>query len=89
VRIANSDERIIALAAGWLAALSDRSLRCSVQYHADQDLTELRDYWGDVLGIDGATISVLRKSNSSQLKGRWIDRLRQDWSLDSATKHGV
>jgi hypothetical protein len=89
VRIANSDERIIALAAGWLAALSDRPLRCSVQYHADQDLTELRDYWGDVLGIDGATISVLRKSNSSQLKGRWIDRLRQDWSLDSATKHGV
>lgn len=70
VSIANSDERVVAMAAGWFAALTDRRLTYSIQYHADQDLDELRIFWGAVLGIDGGCISMLRKSNSNQLRGR-------------------
>jgi hypothetical protein len=70
VSIGNSDERIVAMAAGWIAALTDRPLTYSIQYHADQDLDELRAFWSDVLAIDGSVIRMQRKSNSNQLKGR-------------------
>lgn len=70
VAIANSDERVITLATGWLRRLSGRKLLFSLQYHADQDLEELRTFWGNELGIDGADIRLLRKSNSGQLNGR-------------------
>lgn len=70
VSIANSDERVMALAAGWLRALTTRTLEYSVQYHADQDLSEICAFWGRQLQIDGSTISLQRKSNSSRLKYR-------------------
>jgi hypothetical protein len=70
VSIANSDERVIALAAGWLRVLSKKSLWCSVQYHADRNLDQVRAFWGDVLGVDGSTIKLQRKSNSGQMKFR-------------------
>lgn len=50
--------------------LSTKRLGYAVQYHADQELEELRSYWGETLGIDGSEITVLRKSNSGMLKGR-------------------
>lgn len=113
VSIAHSDERVIALATGWMRALSGRKLSFSIQYHADQDLEEIRTFRGEQLGVDGSTIRLLRKSNSNQLKGRswrsvhgvisvatndtyfrarlqaWIDRIREDWALDSATRFGA
>ena len=113
VSIANSDERVIALAVSWLRVLTDRTLGYSIQYHADQDLDEIRRFWGDALGIDGAVITLQRKSNSGQLKHRtwrckngvmsirvgdtllrarlqaWIDRIRDDWALDSAPRLGA
>jgi transcriptional regulator with XRE-family HTH domain len=113
VSIANSDERVVALARGWLRALSRRKLTFSVQYHADQNLDEIRMFCGDQLGIDGPPIRLLRKTNSGQLRGRswrsvhgvltvatndtylrarlqaWIDRIRDEWGLDSATSHGA
>jgi hypothetical protein len=47
----------------------------AVQYHADQNLDELRGFWGKSLGIDGSVIKLLRKSNSNQLTGRtWRSR---------------
>jgi hypothetical protein len=70
VQIGNSDERIVAMAAGWLSSLTTGRLIYSVQYHADQVLEELRSFWGAVLGIDGKTIVLQRKSNSGQLSGR-------------------
>ena len=70
VWIGNSDERVVAMAAGWIARLSIKPLIYAVQYHADQDLDELRGFWGGVLGIDGAKIRMQRKSNSGQLAGR-------------------
>ncbi len=108
VAIANSDDRVLVVAVSWLRSLTDRHLTFSVQYHADQDLDELREFWGEALGIDGMSIRMQRKSNSNQLAGRtwrsehgvltvrvndtylrsrlqaWIDRIRQDWTLDSA-----
>jgi AcrR family transcriptional regulator len=113
VSIANSDERIVAMATAWLARLTSRPLTYSIQYHADQNLEELRGYWGRVLGIDGSIIAMYRKSNSGQLTGRtwrsqhgvlsvrvgdtllrarlqaWIDRVREDWGLDSAAPLGA
>ena len=75
VSIANSDERIVAMAASWLSILTDRRLTYSIQYHADQDLDELRSFWGEALGIDGACIVLQRKSNSNRLTGRtWRSR---------------
>lgn len=70
VSLGNSDERIVAMVAGWMAALTDSQLKYSVQYHADQDLNELRAFWGRALGIDGGVIRLQRKSDSSQLAGR-------------------
>src|SRR5581483_11661707 len=70
VSIANSDERVVALAVGWLSVLTDRRLTFSIQYHADQDLAELRLFWGATLGIDGSAIRLTRKSSSGMLNGR-------------------
>jgi hypothetical protein len=113
VCICNSDERIVAMATGWLRALSDKEPTYSIQYHADQDLAELRHFWGNLLGIDGSSIRMQRKSNSGRLGGRswrsehgvlavwvadtqlrarlqaWMDRIRDDWRLDSAAVSGA
>jgi transcriptional regulator with XRE-family HTH domain len=70
VAIGNSDERVIAIAATWMRRLTHKELTYSVQYHAHQDLEELRRHWGVVLGIDGSLIRMQRKSNSGQLNGR-------------------
>ncbi len=56
VSICNSDPAIVAMAAGWLRTLTYKPLGCSVQFHADQNLNELRQYWAAVLGIDGSAI---------------------------------
>lgn len=58
------------MAAAWLRSLTPKALTYSIQDHADQKLDELRRYWGEILGIDGLAIQLLRKSNSGQLNGR-------------------
>jgi hypothetical protein len=65
--ICNSDPAVIRIATRWL---TDRPLDYSIQYHADQDLSELRAFWGKMLSIDGRGIRLIRKSNSNQLSGR-------------------
>lgn len=113
VAFANSDARMIALATGWLHRLTPKTCHFALQYHADHDPKKLCAYWGEVVGVDGASISLQRKSNSGQLIGRrwrsrygvltvrvydtslrarmqaWIDRLREEWRLDSASDSGV
>lgn len=61
---------MIALSDAWLHELTSKTLRYSIQFHADQDLDELRDHWGTLLAIDGGVIAFQRKSNSGQLNGR-------------------
>jgi AcrR family transcriptional regulator len=78
VAICNSDPRVVLLAARWLRALSRNPVAFALQYHADQDPSELRKFWGRRLEVDPASISIQRKSNSGQLRGR-------TWR----SKHGV
>ena len=70
VAIANSDERIVAMAAGWIRRLAGHEPTFSIQYHADQDLDELRSFWSRVVEIPGSMVRLQRKSNSGQLRGR-------------------
>lgn len=70
VKVSNSDPAVIALSARWMRTLSKRPLKCSVQYHVDQDPAELQAFWGDLLGIRPELVKLQRKSNSGQLSGR-------------------
>lgn len=75
VSIANSDPTIILVSQEWMSRLSDKVLTYWIQYHADQDLDDLRAFWGSTLGVPPSSIKLQRKSNSNQLKGRtWRSR---------------
>ena len=75
VALANSDPAVMQLATRWIGRLTPKSPAFSLQYHADQNLDELRRFWGKTLGIDGTAIRMQRKSNSNQLTGRtWRSR---------------
>jgi transposase-like protein len=75
VSICNSDDAVLRLALRWINRLGGRPPRFSIQYHADQDLNELRGFWNDALGIGLDAIRFQRKSNSGQLTGRtWRSR---------------
>lgn len=70
VSLANSDPAVIRAAVRWMSVLSARKLNYSIQYHADQDLAEIRRFWGTELDIDPNEIRLQRKSNSNQLAKR-------------------
>ena len=70
VGICNSDPTVMRLADRWLHRISHKPHAYSIQYHADQDLEELRRFWASQLGIEPGLIKLLRKSNSNQLTGR-------------------
>jgi transcriptional regulator with XRE-family HTH domain len=70
VSICNSDAAVIVLATSWIRQLTDHNIDYSVQYHADQDVDELRTFWSTTLGIDGSVIRFQPKSNSGQLRNR-------------------
>ncbi len=75
VAIGNSDACAVALSVSWLRRFAERPLRYAVQYHVDQKLDELRQFWGTTLDVDEASIQLQRKSNSGQLVGRrWRSR---------------
>jgi len=61
---------MLQLSLAWIRRLSTKTVSFSIQYHADQDLDELRAFWGKTLGFDGDAIRFQRKSNSGGLKGR-------------------
>lgn len=70
VALANSDPAVIRLANRWICALARNPVRYSLQFHADQDLEQLRSFWGDVVSVEADAIRLQRKSNSNQLKKR-------------------
>ena len=70
VSICNSDAAVLRLALRWMRQLTSKPLSFAIQYHADQDMDELRAFWSDALGIGRDAIRLQRKSNSGQLKGR-------------------
>jgi len=70
VAICNSSPGVVRLGASWLGRLSAKERCYRIQYHADQDLDELRAFWGTELHIDPGQIRLQRKSNSGRLAGR-------------------
>jgi transcriptional regulator with XRE-family HTH domain len=70
VQLCNSDLNVVVLANRWIRRFSSNTITYSLQYHADQDLDEIRGVWADLLDIDPAEIRLQRKSNSNQLAGR-------------------
>jgi AcrR family transcriptional regulator len=66
----NSDPRIVVLCARWIRRFTHKAMRYSIQYHADQDLEELRRFWAAKLGVEPGDIRFQRKSNSGRLTGR-------------------
>jgi hypothetical protein len=68
--LCNSDVAVLQLATRWMRRLSEKPLCFSIQFHADQNLTELRNFWSQALDIDPDAIRFQRKSNSGELKGR-------------------
>ena len=75
VGVCNSDPAIVVLCAGWVHRFARNPVRYSVQYHADQDLVELREFWSRQLSVAPEEIRLQRKSNSGRLRGRtWRSR---------------
>jgi len=70
VEFVNSDARMLKLANHWFCRLSENHITYRIQFHADHDIDELKQYWGGILGIDPDIIRTLRKSNSGQLARR-------------------
>lgn len=70
VAVCNSDPTIVKLANDWILRLGANKVRYSVQYHADQDVRELQQFWGRTLGVKPDQINLQRKSNSNRLTGR-------------------
>jgi hypothetical protein len=70
VSLGNSDPAVVRLATRWIRALSRATPSFSLQYHADQDLAELRRFWGRTVDVSESSIRMQRKSNSNRLTGR-------------------
>ena len=75
VAVSNSDPAIVVLCARWVRRFARNPVKYSVQYHADQDLAELQEFWSQNLGVAPEEIRLQRKSNSGRLSGRtWRSR---------------
>ena len=75
VSIGNSDPAVLRISVEWMDRFTGATFDFGLQYHADQDLNELRRYWAGQLEIEPEVIRLQRKSNSGQLKGRtWRSR---------------
>jgi hypothetical protein len=71
VSVVNSDPKVVKLAFHWMKRLSTNpNFSYWLQYHADQDVDELKRYWAELLNINPNEIRTQRKSNSNQLSGR-------------------
>jgi hypothetical protein len=63
--IGNSGAKVMVLVTRWIRRFSRNPVRFALQYHADQDLKELTEFWGEVVSVDPAEIALQRKSNST------------------------
>ena len=70
VSICNSNPRIMVLSHQVMQRFASNPLDYALQYHVDHEPDELRQFWGQTLGINGACIRLTRKSNSNELSGR-------------------
>jgi hypothetical protein len=68
--IGNSDPAVLAIALTWMERMTEATFDYRIQYHADQDLEQLRTFWSEQLDIEPEQIKFQRKSNSGQLRKR-------------------
>jgi excisionase family DNA binding protein len=84
VAICNSDPAVMQLATRWVRHLTLKPPRFALQYHRDQRLDELRQFWAGAVDTEPHAIRVQRKSNSNQLKGR---RFRSRYGVLTVSVH--
>ena len=70
VSVCNSDPAIVVLCARWVRRFARNPVKYSVQYHADQSLDDLQEFWAEKLDVTPEEIRLQRKSNSGRLSGR-------------------
>ena len=70
VSVCNSDPAIVVLCARWVRRFARNPVRYSIQYHADQDLAGLQEFWAQKLAVRPQDVVLQRKSNSGRLSGR-------------------
>ena len=70
VSVCNSDPAIVVLCARWVRRFARNPVKYSIQYHADQDLEGLREFWAQKLAVGPRDVVLQRKSNSGRLSGR-------------------
>jgi transcriptional regulator with XRE-family HTH domain len=70
VAVGNSDPAVVVLCHRWITRFARNQVSMTIQYHADQDLAEIADFWGRRLGVSPDSIRLQRKSNSGRLGGR-------------------
>lgn len=75
VAVANSDSAVLRVCLSWMERFTGATYEYALQYHADQDVHELREYWARSLEIEPGFIRLQRKSNGNQLRKRnWRSR---------------
>jgi hypothetical protein len=75
VSVGNSDPAVVVLCTQWIRRFARNPVSFSIQYHADQDLREITEFWGAQVRVAPEAIRLQRKSNSGQLAGRtWRSR---------------
>lgn len=75
VALGNSDPAVVKLATCWIMRFAANPVRFEIQYHADQDLQKLVEFWSEYLDVTAEAIRHQRKSNSGQMNGRiWRSR---------------
>jgi hypothetical protein len=75
VSVANSDPAVVLVCTRWIRRFARNPVSFSIQYHADQDLQDITQFWGAQVGVPPEAIRLQRKSNSGQLAGRtWRSR---------------
>ena len=70
VAVGNSDSAVLRICLEWMEQFTGTWFDYGLQYHADQNLQELREYWARELDIEPDLIRLQRKSNSGKLHGR-------------------
>ncbi len=75
VSICNSDPAVLTLAERWMSQLTKQPITFALQYHADQDVPALLQFWSEKLPVEPGAIRLQRRSNSNNLTGRtWRSR---------------
>ena len=72
VAVGNSNPDLVLLGHYWIKRLRnpERVIGYQLQYHVDQNPTQLRRLWSEKLDIQPSQIKLQRKSNSGGLTGR-------------------